>query len=152
MYGKQKVEKESVKESKKSKNLSTITKYFYIHVFCSLTDRQMEVIFVEQMLMYQINLHKKQASVVNSIREINVSIYIYTYIYAFCSQADKLTDKLSIEKMLINQTSLHKIKNQTSKLKSSFFTLTELQTNGQNVYRLKAHNKGKLHRKIDSLS
>ena len=40
-----KFKKESAKENKKSPNLSTITKYFYIYVFCSLIDREIENVY-----------------------------------------------------------------------------------------------------------
>ncbi len=68
---KKKVEKGKEKISKPLKNL----KVFYIYVFCRITDLQTEKIFIELMLIKQMNLHKKKnlASIVNSTREIKVS-------------------------------------------------------------------------------
>ena len=47
IYGKQKVEKEIAKGNKKSRNLSTIVKYFYIYVVYNLTDRHTDNMFIE---------------------------------------------------------------------------------------------------------
>ncbi len=61
------------------------------------------------MLIYQMNLNKKyQASIMNSTREIDVSIYLY--ITALCSLTDRLMDKSLIENIYIHQTNLHKRK------------------------------------------
>ena len=45
IYGKQKVKKEITKENRKSRNIQI--KYVYIYVFCSLTDRYTDKIFIE---------------------------------------------------------------------------------------------------------
>ena len=66
------------KERAKSKDNSTIKftkpfnyyKIFYIYVFCSLTDRQMDKIIIEYMLIYERNMHRKnQTSILISGRE-----------------------------------------------------------------------------------
>ena len=58
-------EKKDQKENKnqewtKIKNLSINTKHLYIYFFCSLTDRETDKIFIEKMLIDQMNLHKKE--------------------------------------------------------------------------------------------
>ena len=40
-----------------AKNIAFL--YFFIYTFCSLTDRPTYKIFIEQMLIYESNLHKK---------------------------------------------------------------------------------------------
>ncbi len=62
----------------KSRNLTTIIKYFYIDDFSTLTNRQTDKILLEYMIIDLMNLHKKyQASIVEKTREIHVSIFLY---------------------------------------------------------------------------
>ena len=55
--------------------------YFYIHVFCCLAERLMDKLFIEQILIDQMNFDKKnQAFIVNISREIHIfCIDIYDF-------------------------------------------------------------------------
>ena len=91
-----KVEKQLQKNIRNHETFPTIITYLYFYFFCSLADRHTDKISIKYVLIHQINIHKKSpSSIVNSTREIDVSIWIY--IYALCSLTDRLTDKLSIE-------------------------------------------------------
>ena len=131
----------------KSQNFSTI-KYFYIYVFCSLTERQTDKISKEQMYIDQMNLHKKnQSSIVNSNLEIDVSIHVCIYIQALCSLC--LTDKLFIVQMLFNWMNINKKESDvylTQQTKKSHFCILQLcllqpdqQPDGKNIYRIDVH-------------
>ena len=65
-----KEEEKILNRHKKSWNLWTYFWNFYIYIFCSLTNRQTDEIFIEYMLIHQINLHKKyQDFIVNSTKK-----------------------------------------------------------------------------------
>ncbi len=65
-------QKEIIYEQKKSRILSTIIKYCYIPVLGNLNDRQIDKIFIEQLLIDQDDSSpkKQQGSIVNSTQEI----------------------------------------------------------------------------------
>ncbi len=58
----ERIERKTRKKSqidRKSQKPSIINEYFYIYVFCSLTDRETDKSFIEYLLIYQMNLKKK---------------------------------------------------------------------------------------------
>ena len=98
------------------------------------------------MVIDQRYLHKKRyTSILNSRREINVSIFV---MFAFCSLTDRLTGKSFVEYILIYERNVYR-KNQTSILiigrenrvtpKRTFMPFVVLQTNGQNIHLRNGH-------------
>ena len=84
------------------------TYFFYIYIFCILTDRQTAQLFTENMPIEKMNLYKKKSDFYLKQQPKNLRLYFFLYIYAFCSLTDRPTDKTFIKQMVIDQRIRHK--------------------------------------------
>ncbi len=78
-------------QQKNYENFLLIFIFFYINVFCSLPAILADKIFMGQMRIDQINLHKKKSYFYLKQQLRNMRLYCL-YIYAFCSLTDRPTD------------------------------------------------------------
>ena len=127
--------------------MDKIHEIFFIYVFFSLSDRQTDEIFKEQMLIDEENLHRKSQTSVLIIDE--KIMFLYFYICSIFSLTIRPTDKLFTEQMLIDEENLHRKKQDlyfNNQLRKSCFLLHL--TDGQTLVVIETHHYLKVRYKL----